>query len=81
VPVDALPAPAPIPVADATSLSYADPPSVDVGLSVDQAYAAIPHRRTAWTESQTTVPADERAYLRTIFLVVDEVIAVRVAGL
>ena len=80
-PADALPARAATPRADATSLSYTDPPSVDVGLSVDQAYAAIPHRRTAWTESQTTVPADERAYLRTIFLVVDEAIAVRVAGL
>jgi len=80
-PADASPASAATPAADATSLSYTDPPSVDVGLSVDQAYAAIPHRRTAWTESQTTVPADERAYRRTIFLVVDEAIAARVAGL
>jgi len=82
-PVDALPAPAPaaIPVDAATSSPDADPPSIDVGLSVDQAYASIPHRRTAWTESQTNVPADERAYLRTIFIVVDEAIAVRVAGL
>jgi hypothetical protein len=79
--VDALPAPDPLPIDTATSSRYADPPSVDVGLSVDQAYAAIPHRRTAWTESQTTVPADERAYLRTIFTVVDEAIAVRIAGL
>src|SRR5262249_41057001 len=70
-PVDALPAPppAPIPVAAATSSPDADPPSVDAGLSVAQAYASIPHRRTAWTESQTTVPADQRAYLRTIFIV------------
>jgi hypothetical protein len=80
-PIEAVPAPAALPVADATTLSYTDPPSVDVGLSVDQAYAAIPHRRTAWTESQTTVPADERAYLRTVFGVIDEAIAVRVAGL
>src|SRR6185295_12251766 len=79
--VDVLPAPDPIPVGDDRFSRYTDPPSVDVGLSVDQAYAAIPHRRTAWTESQTTVPADERAYLRTIFIVVDEAIAVRVAGL
>jgi hypothetical protein len=80
-PVDVLSAPDPIPVAADTFSRYTDPPSVDVGLSVDQAYAAIPHRRTAWTESRTTVPADERAYLRTIFIVVDEAIAVRVAGL
>ena len=78
-PTDGLPAP--IPVGADTFSRYTDPPSIDVGLSVDQAYAAIPHRRTAWTESQTTVPADERAYLKTIFAVVDEAIAVRVAGL
>jgi hypothetical protein len=29
---------------------YGDPPSVDVGMSVEQAYAAIPHRRTVWVE-------------------------------
>jgi hypothetical protein len=60
---------------------YGDPPSVDVGLSIEQAYAAIPHRRTVWTDSETTVPAGERAYLTAIFAVVDEAIAVRVAGL
>jgi hypothetical protein len=80
-PADALPAPAPMVGGVDPSSRYADPPSVDAGLSVEQAYAAIPHRRTAWTESQTTVPADERAYLRTIFTVVDQAIAVRVAGL
>lgn len=61
--------------------SYRLPPRADVGLSVEQAYAAIPHRRTVWTESETTVPADQRAYLTAIFGVVDEAIAVRVAGL
>jgi hypothetical protein len=60
---------------------YSDPPAVDVGLSVEQAYAAIPHRRTVWTESDSTVPEDERAYLRAIFQVIDEAIAVRVASL
>jgi hypothetical protein len=60
---------------------FSDAPRVEVGLSVDQAYAAIPHRRAVWTESGTTVPADERAYLKAIFGVVDEAIAVRVAGL
>ena len=80
-PGDTLPEPAPISVATDTLSRYSDPPGVDVGLSVDQAYAAIPHRRTIWTESQTTVPIGERAYLRTIFAVVDEAIAVRVAGL
>ena len=33
-------------VAEAAPLQYNDPPILDVGLSVEQAYAAIPHRRT-----------------------------------
>jgi hypothetical protein len=45
---------------------HSEPPAVDVGLSVEQAYAAIPHRRTVWTESDSNVPEDERAYLRAI---------------
>jgi hypothetical protein len=60
---------------------YSDPPSVDVGLSAEQAYAAIPHRRTVWNGSDSSVPAEERAYLQVIFQIVDEAIAVRVAGL
>jgi hypothetical protein len=60
---------------------YSDPPSVDVGMSVEQAYAAIPHRRTVWVERDSSVPPEEKAYLRVIFQVVDEAIAVRVTGL
>jgi len=56
-------------------------PVVDVGLSVDQAYAAIPHRRTIWIASDSTASPEERAYLITIFQIVDQAIAVRVAGL
>lgn len=63
------------------NIQYSDPPNVDVGLSVEQAYAAIPHRRTVWNESESTVPDEDRAYLRTIFQVIDQAIAVRVAGL
>lgn len=58
-----------------------DPPAIDSGLSVDQAYAAIPHRRTVWDESSSTVPPAERPYLRVIFKVIDEAVAVRVASL
>jgi hypothetical protein len=76
-----LPAPEANPAATAAFSRYRDPPRADVGLSVEQAYAAIPHRRTAWIESETTVPAGERAYLKTIFAVVDEAVAVRVVGL
>jgi hypothetical protein len=60
---------------------YNEPPGVDVGLPVEQAYAAIPHRRTVWAEGDSTAPVEEKAYLRVIFQVVDEAIAVRVAGL
>ena len=61
--------------------AYGDPPSVDVGLTVEQAYAGIPHRRTVWNDSESTVPEEEKAYLRTMFQVIDQAIAVRVAGL
>jgi len=67
--------------AGAATLQPDEPPAIDAGLSVDQAYAAIPHRRTVWDESSSTVPPAERPYLRVIFKVIDEAVAVRVAGL
>ncbi len=63
-----------------TDFQYSEPPIVTVGPSVEQAYAAIPHRRTIWAESETTVPVEERAYLKTVFLVLDQAVRVRVAG-
>ena len=57
-----------------------DPPMIDVGLNVDQAYAAIPHRRTVWVMADSTVPPAEADYLRVIFAVMDQGVAVRVAG-
>jgi hypothetical protein len=53
---------------------------VDVGLSVEQAYAAIPHRRTVWVESDSPAPSEQRAYLRVMFQVLDQAVALRVAG-
>jgi hypothetical protein len=64
-----------------TSVKYDAPPSVGAGLSVDQAYAAIPHRRTVWIADESTVPSEEKAYLKAIFPVVDQAVAIRVAGL
>jgi hypothetical protein len=64
----------------APPLQQSAPPILDVGLSVEQAYAAIPHRRTVWVETDSTVPDEERAYLRVIFRVIDQAVAVRVAG-
>jgi len=60
---------------------YNDPPVADVGLSVEQAYAAIPHRRTVWVESDSTVPSEEKTYLKVMFQVLDQGVAVRVVGL
>jgi len=64
-----------------TPAHYDDPPTADVGLTVEQAYAAIPHRRTIWAESESTIPPADKAYLKVMFQAVDQAIAVRVAGL
>jgi len=60
---------------------YSDPPALNPGISVDDAYAAIPHRRTVWAEDESTVPAPERDYLKVMFTVEDQAVAARVAGL
>jgi hypothetical protein len=57
-----------------------DPPTVNVGLDVEQAYAAIPHRRTVWQQTASTVPAEDATYLQNIFQVIDQAIALRVVG-
>jgi hypothetical protein len=59
---------------------YSDPPSAGVGPSVEQAYAANPHRRTIWEESGSTVPSGEKEYLQTVFEVLDQAVRFRVAG-
>jgi len=46
---------------------YADPPIAGVGPTVEQAYAAIPHRRTVWVDSESSVQSEEKAYLKTVF--------------
>ena len=67
-------------VSAAPQYQYNDPPAAGVGPSVEQAYAAIPHRRTIWDESGSTVPSGEREYLQTVFEVLDQAVRVRVAG-
>jgi hypothetical protein len=59
---------------------YNDPPTAGVGPSVEEAYAAIPHRRTIWDQSGSAVPAEEKEYLQTVFQVLDQAVRVRVAG-
>src|SRR5689334_25265030 len=68
-------------VVQAARVQYAEPPSFDAGLSVEQAYAAIPHHRTVWEESDSAAPAEEKAYLKAMFQVLDQAVAVRVASL
>ena len=65
----------------AAPIEYPDPPTLNPGISVDDAYAAIPHRRTVWAEEGSTVPAPERDYLKVMFRLEDEAVAARVAGL
>ena len=50
-------------------------------MGVEQAYAAIPHRRTVWTEEGSAVPAEEKGYLKAVFQILDQAVAVRVATL
>ena len=68
-------------VVQAAPADYGEPPSFDAGMGVEQAYAAIPHRRTVWVESDAAdIPAAEKAYLKAIFQVLDQAVAVRVAS-
>lgn len=57
------------------------PPTIDAGLTVDEAYAAISHRRTIWSEANSVIPDLEKPYLSAILQVEDQAIALRVAGL
>jgi hypothetical protein len=68
-------------VVKAQTRDYGTPPIFNVGLSVDQAYAAIPHRRTVWNDADSTASSAEKDYLKTIFEVLDQATAVRVAGM
>jgi hypothetical protein len=68
-------------VVKAQTLEYGAPPTFDVGLSVDQAYQVIPHRHTIWNDADSTASPAEKAYLKTIFEVLDQAIVVRVAGM
>ncbi|HWZ96355.1 MAG TPA: hypothetical protein VN025_01200 [Candidatus Dormibacteraeota bacterium] len=68
-------------VVEAQTLDYGVPPVFNLGLSVEQAYEAIPHRRTVWNDVDSTATPSEKAYLKTIFEVLDEATAVRIAGM
>ncbi len=64
-----------------STYTYSDPPQANASMSVEDAYAVIPHRRTVWNEDQTTVPAGEREYLKAMFQVLDQTVVARSAGI
>lgn len=61
--------------ADATAA-----PVLNVDLSVDAAYAAIPHRRTAMDFSSANLAEEDKRFLQVAFHVIDQAIRVRVSA-
>ena len=65
--------------AEKTAVPAAELPSlVSRRLSVDQAYDRIPHRRTLFRSDLATMPDEEAAYLRELFLLTDAGVVERV---
>ena len=54
-------------------------PTSNLSLSVDEAYAAIPHRRTAIAFSGSNVPRADQDYLQVVFAAIDQAVLLRVA--
>lgn len=54
-------------------------PILDLDISVDDAYAAIPHRRTAMDFANSNMPDAERRFLEVAFNVIDQAIRLRVS--
>jgi hypothetical protein len=55
-------------------------PSLNLDLSVDAAYAAIPHRRTAMDFASSNMPERDRVFLEVAFHLIDEAIRRRVSA-
>ncbi|MCA9265734.1 MAG: hypothetical protein KDA60_17855 [Planctomycetales bacterium] len=55
-------------------------PSYPLALTVDEAYAAIPHRQTRFNTSEAKMPAAEQEYLRIVFATLDQGVALRVSA-
>ena len=60
--------------------SIATAPTVDVDLSVDAAYKAIPHRRTAMDFAVSNMPEADKRFLEVAFHLIDQAIRVRVSA-
>jgi hypothetical protein len=55
-------------------------PVFDLDLSVDAAYAAIPHRRTAMDFAASNMPDQDKRFLEVAFHVIDQAIRLRVTA-
>ena len=55
-------------------------PVLDLALSVNDAYAAIPHRRTAMDFAASNAPDQDKRYLEVAFHLIDQAIRLRVTA-
>jgi hypothetical protein len=63
-----------------TPPNIATAPNFNVDLSVDAAYAAIPHRRTAMDFAASNMPDEDKRFLQVAFHVIDQGIRLRVTA-
>jgi hypothetical protein len=55
-------------------------PTLNLNLSVDAAYAAIPHRRTAMDFAASNMPDQDKRFLEVAFHLIDQAIRLRVTA-
>ena len=60
--------------------TIATAPTLDLDLSVDAAYAAIPHRRTAMNFAASNMPEQDKRFLEVAFHLIDQAIRLRVTA-
>jgi hypothetical protein len=60
--------------------AIATTPTLNLDLSVDAAYAAIPHRRTAMDFAASNMPDQDKRYLAVAFHLIDQAIRLRVTA-
>src|SRR5882762_2514105 len=60
--------------------TIATAPTLNLDLSVDAAYAAIPHRRTAMNFAVSNMPDQDKRFLEVAFHVIDQAIRLRVTA-
>src|SRR5882762_343637 len=60
--------------------TIATAPTLDLDLSVDAAYAAIPHKRTAMNFAVSDMPDQDKRFLEVAFHVIDQAIRLRVTA-